>query len=118
MSRFSSLPGGRSVAHSHEQIMLEQVLPRILDACLGSEVRPEVRRSLAQLYLLRSHISIEAILNEIKRVYFDLGYTVPPRRGGHSHGEFTVHRHRAPPHGGGGFDQSHPGGVSALAPAF
>jgi hypothetical protein len=25
------------------------------------------------------------------RVHFDLGYTVPPRKGGHSHGEFTVH---------------------------
>jgi hypothetical protein len=66
MSLFSSLLGGRSVAHSHEQMMLEQALPRLLDACLGGEVRPEVRRSLAQLYLLRSHISIESILKEIK----------------------------------------------------
>jgi hypothetical protein len=44
----------------------------------------------------------------IIRVHPDLWYPVPPMNGGHSHGEFTVHRASAPPDRGTRFDQSHP----------
>src|SRR6266498_1375585 len=52
------------------------------------------------------------------RVYLDLWYPGPPTKGGPSHGQFAVHPHPGPPYGGAGFDQSHPGRVSAVGPAL
>src|SRR5882724_11774284 len=52
------------------------------------------------------------------RVNLDLWYPVPPTKGGHSHGQFTIRRRPDSPHGGAGFDQSHVGGVAAVGSAF
>src|SRR6266850_5577329 len=54
----------------------------------------------------------------IKKVNLDLWYPVPPTKGGHSHGQFTIRRRPDPPHGSAGFDQSHVGGVAAVGSAF
>jgi hypothetical protein len=50
----------------------------------------DVPSLLSRLHLLEQKRMI-AFFDPENRVYFDLGYTVPPRKGGHSHGEFTVH---------------------------
>jgi len=52
------------------------------------------------------------------RVHLDLWYPVPPTKGGHRHGQFTIRRRPDPPHGGAGFDQPDAGGVSAIDPAL
>jgi integrase/recombinase XerD len=41
------------------------------------------------------------------RVHLDLWYAVPPMKGGHRHGELTVHRSPDPPDSGARCDQSH-----------
>jgi hypothetical protein len=49
------------------------------------------------------------------RVNLDLWYPVPPMKGGHRHGEFTVHRYPDPADRGTRFDQSHGGRVAAVS---
>jgi|SRR6267142_402065 len=58
----------------------------------GSSARQRTPRVMSP-YIIKARGSdkqLEDFMDMI-RVYFDLGYTVPPRKGGHSHGEFTVH---------------------------
>src|SRR5712692_4935689 len=53
-----------------------------------------------------------------RQVYHDLWYTVPPRKGGITYGQWTVHRRTVPPNRVPGVDQPDARRVSAAHPAL
>src|SRR5262245_15543695 len=52
------------------------------------------------------------------RVHLDLWYPVPPTKGVHCHGQFTIRGYPDSPYRGAGIDQPDTEGVSALGPAL
>jgi hypothetical protein len=112
------LPHGSIVIGAGNRAEDSAIVKPMASALINRMVHVQLTASHRDWLAWAERADIHPWILDYIRVNLDLWYAGPPPKGGHRHGDVTVHRSADSPDRGARFDQSHRGRVSAVSPAL